>query len=72
MFFLLPPEWAKTHKPATETMSGGPYMIKENVPGDHITLVQNPEYWGPKPDFKTVNFRVIPESACPYCGNRSR
>lgn len=63
MFFLLPPEWAKTHKPATETMSGGPYMIKENVPGDHITLVQNPEYWGAKPDFKTVNFRVIPESA---------
>ncbi|AYD04020.1 ABC transporter substrate-binding protein [Neorhizobium sp. NCHU2750] len=63
MFFLLPPEWAKTHKPATETMSGGPYMIKENVPGDHITLVQNPDYWGQKPAFKTVNFRIIPESA---------
>ncbi|WP_034658812.1 ABC transporter substrate-binding protein [Chelativorans sp. J32] len=63
MFLLLPPEWAKTHNPANETMSGGPYVVKENVPGDHITLAANPDYWGPKPEFETVIFRTIPESA---------
>ncbi|WP_312794758.1 ABC transporter substrate-binding protein [Tianweitania sp.] len=61
MFFLLPPEWAKTHNPASETMSGGPYTVAENVPGDHITLKANPDYWGEKPAFDTVNFRTIPE-----------
>lgn len=61
MFFLLPPEWAKTHNPATETMSGGPYKVAQNVPGDHITLEANPDYWGDKPAFDKVTFRTIPE-----------
>lgn len=61
MFFLLPPDWAATHNPATETMSGGPYQITENVPGDHITLKANPTYFGEKPAFDTAIFRTIPE-----------
>jgi peptide/nickel transport system substrate-binding protein len=61
MFFLLPPEWAKTHDPATETMSGGPYAVAENVPGDRIVLKANPNYRGEKPAFDTVTFRTIPE-----------
>jgi peptide/nickel transport system substrate-binding protein len=63
MFFLLPPQWSATHKPASETMSGGRYAISENVPGDHITLHANPGYWGEKPAIATVNFRIIPEAA---------
>ncbi|MCX8997300.1 ABC transporter substrate-binding protein [Rhizobiaceae bacterium BDR2-2] len=62
MFFLLPPEWTKSHNPATETMSGGPYKVAENVPGDHITLEANPDYWGEAADFRRVTFRTIPES----------
>ncbi len=61
MFLLLPPQWAASHKPATETMSGSRYAIQENVPGDHITLVANPNYWGEKPAFDKVVFRTIPE-----------
>ncbi|QRM35145.1 ABC transporter substrate-binding protein [Microvirga sp. VF16] len=63
MFFLLPPKWAQTHKPASETMSGGPYKVQENIPGDRITLVANPDYWGPAPEFEKIIFSTIPESA---------
>ena len=63
MFFLLPPQWAASHKPATETLSGGRYELAENVPGDHITLKANAKWWGEKPAFDTVVFRNIPESA---------
>ncbi len=63
MFFLLPPEWAQSHNPAIETMSGGPYKVMENVPGDHITLEPNPDYWGEAAAFSHVTFRTIPESS---------
>lgn len=60
MLFLLPPHWAQTHDPATQTMAGGPYALAENVPGERLTLVRNPSYWGPKPAFERVEFRIIP------------
>jgi peptide/nickel transport system substrate-binding protein len=63
MFFLLPPTWTATHNPAHEAMAGGPYTLAEFVPGDHITLKANPGYFGPKPDFATVTFRIIPDAA---------
>ena len=40
----------------------GPYVFKEWVHGDHITLVRNPNYWGRKPYFDTVVFRVVPNA----------
>ncbi|MGU3400614.1 ABC transporter substrate-binding protein [Brucellaceae bacterium D45D] len=63
MFFLLPPKWAGDHNPAAQAASGGAYSVRENVPGDHITLEANPKYWGAKPAFDQVNFRSIPETA---------
>lgn len=63
MFLLLPPTWAGSHNPATETLSGGRYVLAENVPGDHLTLKANPDFFGAKPTFDTVEFRIIPESA---------
>ena len=32
----------------------GPYMVKEWVPGDHVTLAANPNYWGTPPLSPTV------------------
>lgn len=61
MFLLLPPEWAAQHNPAKETMPGGRYKIVENVPGDHITLEANENYWGDAPQINRVIFRTIPE-----------
>lgn len=64
MFMLLPPNWASENDPVTSTMSGFKYTLTENVPGDHITLVPNPDYWGETPaQFDSVTFRVIPETA---------
>jgi peptide/nickel transport system substrate-binding protein len=40
----------------------GPYRFKEWVHGDHITLVKNPNYWGRKPSFDEVTFRVVPNA----------
>jgi peptide/nickel transport system substrate-binding protein len=46
----------------------GPFMLKEYVPNDHVTLVKNPNYtWGPEWDHKgpayldSIVYRVIPE-----------
>ncbi|HLW59510.1 MAG TPA: ABC transporter substrate-binding protein [bacterium] len=40
----------------------GPYRFKEWVHGDHITLVKNPNYWGRKPTFDEVTFRIVPNA----------
>ncbi len=46
----------------------GPFMLKEYVPNDHVTLVRNPKYsWGPDWDHKGpayldgITYKIIPE-----------
>ena len=41
----------------------GPYRLIEVVPGSRIVLEPNPKYWGPKPAYSKVTFRVIPEAS---------
>ena len=41
----------------------GPYMVKEWVKGDHITLVANPNYYGDKPKVQTVVIKWSSEAA---------
>jgi peptide/nickel transport system substrate-binding protein len=40
----------------------GPYMVSEWKTADHITLVPNPYYWGHKPSFKRIVFKIVPNS----------
>jgi len=40
----------------------GPYMVKEWVRGDHITLEANPNFWGEAPKNQTLIFRWSAES----------
>ena len=47
----------------TKPMGTGPYMVQEWVPGDHITLVANPNYWGDPPKTKTVIMKWNKEAA---------
>ncbi len=39
----------------------GPFKFKEWAKGDHITLERNDDYWGPKPSYKELVMRAIPE-----------
>jgi peptide/nickel transport system substrate-binding protein len=41
----------------------GPYKFGEYVSGDRVVLVANDKYWGPKPAFPKVRFRMITNSA---------
>ncbi len=39
----------------------GPYLFKDWVTGDHLTLVKNPNYWGGPVNYNSITFRSIPE-----------
>ena len=49
----------------------GPYKVKEWVPGDHMTLVRNATYWGPKPAFENVTIKFIANDAARVAALRS-
>lgn len=40
----------------------GPYMFKEWRRGEGITVERNPRYWGTRPAFEEVHFRVVPDA----------
>jgi len=41
----------------------GPYRLVEFVPGERIVLRRNDSYWGGRPRWQTVTFRIIPNDA---------
>jgi peptide/nickel transport system substrate-binding protein len=40
----------------------GPFMFKEFVSGDHLTLEANSDYYGGKPAIDTVVFKIVPDA----------
>lgn len=44
----------------------GPFMWKQRVPGDHITLIANPHYFGSGPYLETIVFKYIPDLTVMY------
>jgi glutathione transport system substrate-binding protein len=41
----------------------GPFIFKEWVPGNRVSMVQNEAYWGIKPALSEVVFRAMPDDA---------
>lgn len=41
----------------------GPFRFVKFVPGDHIELERNDGYWGPKPAWKRVTLKIIPNNS---------
>ena len=41
------------------TFGTGPYKLVEYVPGSHVTLAANPNYWGGRTPWDTVTFRLF-------------
>lgn len=48
----------------TQPIGTGPFKFKEFIPGDHLTLVKNPDYWEKGlPLLDEIVMRIIPESS---------
>jgi len=45
----------------TTTIGTGPFVLKEWVKGDHVTMVRNPAYWGRRPYLDQVIYRTVPD-----------
>jgi peptide/nickel transport system substrate-binding protein len=41
----------------------GPYLLKERVKGDHVTLARNDDYWGKRPTYQQQVVLVVPDTA---------
>lgn len=49
------------HSQARTPVGNGPYRFVHWKTGQSIRLERNPDYWGPKPKIKAIEFRIIPE-----------
>ncbi len=52
--------------PKAGAVGTGPFIFKEWVEGDHITVVANEDYWGGKPSIDQIIWRVIPDASARY------
>jgi peptide/nickel transport system substrate-binding protein len=44
-------------------VSGGPYVVQSDTPGQQIVLARNPRYWGPPAHLDTIVLRSIADPA---------
>ena len=51
------------YKKLNNPVGSGPYIFKEYAKGSQVVVTKNPNYWGKKPYYDTVTFRIVPEAA---------
>ncbi len=44
-------------------VGSGAYELENYIPGDRLVLTRNEEYWGPKPEWESVEYRYISNPA---------
>ncbi len=52
-----------TYKNYTHIVGTGPYVFQERKKGEKITVTKYANYWGRKPHYDQVVFRIVPEAA---------
>lgn len=60
---ILAPQYYSTHTPqetAIKPMGSGPWILKEWVKDDHMTMTANPDYWRGKPPIDTLIWKPVP------------
>lgn len=62
-FYLVDPVFAADHDLSSQAVGSGPYKLASYDPQGTIKLERNDAYYGDKPAFRQVSFRVIPEEA---------
>ena len=50
------------HGHITRLVATGPFRFKKVVPGYELLLEAFPKYWGVKPAYRRVNFRLLPDA----------
>lgn len=61
---IVSPKSAKDN--ATHPVGTGPFMFKDWVKGDHVTLVKNPHYWGKPVKLETATFKFISDPTAAF------
>ncbi|MGE5265247.1 MAG: ABC transporter substrate-binding protein, partial [Acidobacteriota bacterium] len=51
------------YKKVNQPVGTGPYVFKEYTKGSQVVVTKNPNYWGKKPYYDSVVFRIVPEAA---------
>jgi peptide/nickel transport system substrate-binding protein len=51
------------YKTIVHPVGTGPYVFKERKKGESLTVTLYDKYWGKKPHYYTVVFRIVPEAA---------
>lgn len=51
------------YKNIVHPIGTGPYVLKERRKGESLTVTRYDKYWGRKPHYESVVFRVVPEAA---------
>ena len=57
--------------PQVLPVGSGPYKVAEFVADSHVKLTANPDYWGDKPQFDNITFKVIPDDQTRLLAMRS-
>jgi len=52
--------------PAGTAVGTGPFKFVEWVPDDHITVERNDDWWGPRPNLKSIIWRSIPDNSARF------
>jgi peptide/nickel transport system substrate-binding protein len=62
-FYFTQQQWVATHNPTLQPLGSGPYKLVSVNLENGAQLTRNPYYYGPKPYYQNVDFKVLATEA---------